>query len=208
MTVIQNNTDLIIAICAICALLTSVVSIIFTKRALNTQERHTKQALETQKQHNLKSVKPIGFITEGDHENDIYVRVANNGVGPLIIKEFKIIKKSQIIMEFKASNYPDLNKILPDNLKNVIWTNCVVDIIGRALKPGDQFYLLRKKISEEELQQGNNEQIKNDLRDFLRQLTLEMTYTDIYENPEEPLSKELKFFGRHFEGENVAKIQR
>ena len=39
----------------------------------------------SQKEHNKNSVRPILNITFGDYENDLYIRVDNNGVGPAIV---------------------------------------------------------------------------------------------------------------------------
>ena len=150
-------------IIAFCAILTSVVSIILTI-----------QTLKTQKQHNLKSVKPIGYIISGNYENDIYIAIGNNGIGPLIIKEFKVSNS-----RLSALNLID---IIPSNINdNVTWKDYTSNIVGRAIKSGDRIYLLRLSFDEIEMQQDKNIAIKKELREFLQDLILELTYTDIYE---------------------------
>ena len=79
MEVFQKLFDKPEVIIAFGALLTSISSIVLTIKALKVQ-----------KQHHLKSVKPIGYITVGDYEDDIYISIVNNGVGPLIIRELRV----------------------------------------------------------------------------------------------------------------------
>lgn len=180
MTVFQKLLDSPEVVIALCALLISMVSIFLTI-----------QTLKVQKQHNLKSVRPIGHITAGDYEDDIYISIVNNGIGPLIIKELKV-SNSQL----SSSSLID---IIPDNINNsVIWTDFASNFINRALKPGDRLYLVRLTFDETEKQQTNNKNIKETLRKFFQHLTLELSYTDIYEKKTYKVTRKLEWFGRHF----------
>jgi hypothetical protein len=67
------------AIMALCALVTSILSIYLTIRTLQIQKRH-----------NFQSVKPIAWVSVADFEDRISVTLQNNGVGPMIIKKVDI----------------------------------------------------------------------------------------------------------------------
>ena len=84
---LASNKDLVTAWTAIAALFVSLLSIILT--SLN---------LWMQRTHNRKAVLPIGHITVGDYENDIFVRLRNDGVGPLLIESATIfrVEKEQV----------------------------------------------------------------------------------------------------------------
>jgi hypothetical protein len=158
----------------------SIVSIILTIVTLKEQKRH-----------NLKSVKPIGRITAGDYENDIYVSILNNGIGPLIIKDF-LAKNNRI------SSKTGLIDIVPTDINNsVIWTDFASNFETRAIKAGERLYLLR--LTFEEQADQNQETIKTKLRNFLKDLTIELQYTDIYEKRTYKIVRELDWFGRHLE---------
>ena len=177
MTIFQKLLDNPEAIIALFAFLTSIVSIFLTIKTLNTQ-----------KQHNLKSIRPIGYITVVNYDNFISISITNNGTGPLLIKDFKVSNSQNTI----SSN--NLIDIIPSEInKKVKWSNFLTEIINRAIIPGYQLHLLRLKPDE----------INNDigtiraLRKFLQHLTLTLKYTDIYESEiYSPVIKELDKFGK------------
>lgn len=176
------NPEIVIAFCA---LLTSVISIILTILTLRLQ-----------KQHYMKSIKPIGRITAGDYEDDIYISIINNGVGPLIVKELKV-SNSQLT----ASSLID---IIPTSInESVVWTDFASNFVNRAIEPSGRIYLVRLTFDEVEKKQDNIKIIKKELRQFLRHLTLELIYTDIYEKKLYRISRSLEWFGRHFSSETT-----
>ena len=79
------NKDLITSWTAIFAVLASAVS--FTIAAIN---------MMMQRKHNRKSVLPIGHISVGDYENQIFVRLWNYGIGPMIIKRVVVVKEGDV----------------------------------------------------------------------------------------------------------------
>ena len=185
----SSETIMIEIMIAICALLTSIVSIFLTMRTL-----------EMQKKHNLKSVRPIGRITAGDYENDVYISIVNEGIGPLIIKNFKA-SNSQLT----SSSIID---IIPKNINDkVIWDDFASNFFNRAIKASGRLYLVRLKFDDTtEERQSANDKLRNDLRRFFQHLTLELEYTDIYEQDTYTVIRELSWFGRHFkDGKNVHK---
>jgi len=172
---ILQNPELIIALCA---LITSVVSIIVAVFTLRLRKKHY-----------LKSVKPIGDIVCGDYENDIYIAICNNGIGPLLIKRL-IVSSSECFDE-------NIVAIIPENIKQALtphWTDFFYGVKNRAILPKERIYLFRLSFNEK------SEIIKHqthiaDFRKFLAGLTIELTYTDIYEKQTYRIEKkELSMF--------------
>lgn len=169
-----------------CALFISVVSIILTMLTLNMQKKH-----------NSKSVRPIARITVGDYEDDIYVSVINNGVGPLVIKRFNAEHKFRGSASTSSSTLID---IIPKELNDkVIWTDFASNFDNRALKAGERLYLLRQKFDDNDANKDENMRIRTDLRQFLQHVTIELRYTDIYEKLDGNETRKLDWFGRHFD---------
>jgi hypothetical protein len=172
----------------IIALSVSIASIVFTYIQLRIQRTHNK-----------KTVKPIGRIIIGDYENQIFVKLENSGVGPLIIKE--ILTKNK-----KIQTTNSFISILPDDLKRrITWTNFTGDYQGRTIIPGQSLELVVWTINQSyEKTASGDERIfkdRNDLRKALKDICVSVNYTDIYENEEftHELNNE-KFnacYGRH-----------
>lgn len=120
------NTALITAWTAVAALFVSLLSIVLT--SLN---------LWMQRTHNRKTVLPIGHITVGDYEDDIFVRLRNDGVGPLIVEKV-------IVFQINKENDPKTAIIdfMPELPGGYAWATFVRDISGRALSPDGQITLL------------------------------------------------------------------
>ncbi len=174
---ILDNSEVVIAFFA---LVVSCVSIFLTLISLKVQ-----------RQHNLKSIRPIGRLTAGDYEDDIYISIVNEGIGPLIIKELKV--KSDRISAFS------LIDIVPDHINSVvIWTDFAANFVGRAIMSGDRLYLLRKTFDDTDKLKEENEKTREILRKFFQHLTLELTYVDIY-NAQYKVERKFDWFGRHFE---------
>lgn len=171
-----DNPDSIIALCA---LLTSVVSIFFTYRGLRLQ-----------KVHNLKSVRPIGVIIAGDYEDDIYVRIDNNGIGPLLVTEIKVSSPHR-----KSMNIIDL---VPQSLnEKVMWADFVAETQHRVIMPGKDLYLIRLTFDEVVALPDNQHEIKKEIRNFLQDLTVDLSYTDVYERTLFKTIRKLDWFARH-----------
>jgi len=179
------------AIIALCAVLISIFSIYLTIKTLKTL-----------KQHDLKSVKPIGYISVGDYENNIYVGIDNNGIGPLLIKEFEVTNSDRSL-----SSKKNLFEIIPESIKNsVTWRDFIGQkVADRTIKPGDRLYFLQLVFDKIEMHHENNKKIKKELREFLQNLTVKVTYTDIYEKKKYIEIRELDWFRRNDYSHNKSK---
>jgi hypothetical protein len=70
-----NWFEILLSLCTLVLSLCAVIISILTARS--------------QKTHNKNSVRPLLGIVVGDYEDDLYVRIDNNGVGPAIITNIK-----------------------------------------------------------------------------------------------------------------------
>jgi hypothetical protein len=163
------------------AFITSLVSIYYT---------HT--GLQIQREHNIKSILPIGDISLGDYENNIFVRIDNNGIGPMIIKELKVFN-----LEVSGYNIIDL---IPEEInQNITWTDFVSKVKNTAINPGNPLYLIHKEFTDNLIQNDVLLDIENrkELRECLSTFTVELTYTDVYSKNNYVITRNLDWFGRH-----------
>lgn len=176
-----NWFDAAIAISSIVLSLVAIIISIITFRS--------------QKEHNKNSVRPILNIVFGDYEDDIYVRVDNNGVGPAIIKKIecsycaevnKVAEKSlvDLISHWKSSQKNE--EYLSETLD--CFTDFVEDIANRTIAPGHQIVLLQLA------DPAHGQRIE--LRRFLREVNVKISYTDIYNSKPWECSRAGDFFGR------------
>ena len=170
------NTNIIISICA---LVVSLAAIILTL-----------VQIKIQREHNFKSIKPIGQINVADYEADVHVAISNAGIGPLIIKSVRVFNTQR-----QSTN---LLNILPDDLVNtMIWTDFVVELEGRAVNVGESVYLIRAMFDDDENLTRDLIDFRTRLRTCLGQITIELTYTDVYEKNTYNCSRQLSWFARH-----------
>ncbi|QKO20655.1 hypothetical protein [Rhodoferax sp. BAB1] len=150
--------------------------------------RVSSKTLEHQQAHNVLSVRPIGSIVVGDYENQLFVKVVNNGVGPLLVTSIRV------------SDGPEPGKALIDQMPElppeVYWTNFVEDTSGRTILPGGELMLL-------DLEVGSSKSIgqfsiaRDQVREALGKLSVEVTYSDVYNSKIDPVARDLKWFHRH-----------
>lgn len=149
----------------------------------------------SQKEHNKNSVRPILNITFGDYENDLYIRVDNNGVGPAIVAgvtctccQFSEPKSADSLiglMPYQAV-MPGIHGDISVDMTS--FTDFVENIAGRTIAPGDGITLLRIK--------GPTRLQLWAFRNFLRDCCVEVQYTDIYDSKPWTCKRSLEFFGR------------
>ncbi len=146
-------------------------------------------SLMGQKKHNVNSVKPIIDILLGDYENDIYVKIMNNGVGPAIID--KLICEYEGTMELSERQTFALIELLKDSkaTSSVIETyeSFVEDISGRTIPPRDEIVLVRFTNGSD----SNN----TALRLLLKDVTISVHYRDVYDNGFDK-NRKLDYFNR------------
>jgi len=165
---------------AVLALVTSIVSILYTAKSLKIQ-----------REHNFKSVKPIAHIDLGDYETDIYIKITNNGIGPLIIKNVQITNGT-----ISSENLID---ILPENIRlNTLWNTFSAKIITQSIRVDNHLFLLQKKFPNDNSISPEQESLRTELREALKHIIIKIEYTDIYEVNKYITTKDLAWFGRRF----------
>ena len=173
---LQNNSENIIALTALCAVFISFISISLTAITIWLQRRH-----------NFKSVMPIADIHLPDYENRISVEVENTGIGPLIINE---------VIVFNKDNGEKKNSViewLPDLPLDYSWDTFTLYFQGRVISPNQKIVFV--KLSGD-LEDHTFIYSRNLVRSALSKLILIIKYSDIYGRKMKPSIRPLDWFGR------------
>lgn len=163
------NSNTLMAITSVCAVLISIISMFFTIIFSLFQIKHNKN-----------SVKPISAIKFGDYENELTIKIENVGTGPLTIKKLLFKNDSQESSTL-ISMMPPINQL---------WTTFTESVDGWTIPVGSHLILLQLH--------PENEEIKSLIRKELSKITVTLEYADIY-NTHFQDKRSLNFFGRHFE---------
>ena len=140
--------------------------------------------LRLQRIHNEKSLKPLPQIDLLDKDGLLYVRVQNNGVGPMIITALKFIKdqqqysRIQECISFDPKWYDHID--VDANNQKVVFPGAYLEIFAKqfnAIKPEPESELLRQQLSA---------------------ITVVAEGRDIYDN-KVSVEKSLRWFGRYVE---------
>jgi hypothetical protein len=141
--------------------------------------------IESDKELARDAVRPLAYIMVGDYENQVFVKVVNNGTGPMIIKSIMVNDKPQPLIDAM----PDL----PDGIQ---WANFVEDTGNRSVSAGGELVLI-------ELSSPSNEDVSPEFanaRDLVRRalgdLTVCVRYTDIYDKNQPAAERWLNWFHR------------
>jgi hypothetical protein len=164
------------AILAAFAVIISVISLVVAISSLWMQHKH-----------NRLSVRPIANFDLGDYENHIYVKLQNNGFGPLIVNAIRVVG---------ASN-PDeaLIKSMPVLSPKVLWANFLMESRGRSIQPGTELMLLELSL-QDDFEQKQFALSRESVRQALGGLKLEAHYTDIYGTRLPVVTRDLSWFHR------------
>lgn len=165
-------TEVVLAITAIMAIVISTISFL-----LNIK-------------HNKNSVRPICSIYETNYENFISVSIANDGTGPLIIKNIKCFLKKKTDGDETIKHSSSLFGLLPQEMKELTFHRIFVDTKKLVIPANRQKHLL--------CIMPEDEKIRTKLRDCLKNITISVEYTDIYGSMFKPAEKKLIFFETNF----------
>lgn len=125
-------------------------------------------SLYIQRSHNKKSVLPLGFISLANYENLLRIKIINNGVGPLILKEIRTYKNNE---EYK--NYP----IEWFERDNITWSTFRKSLEGYSIAANGEIVLLEFKV---DLSDKNSIETRDKIRERLKDLTISIEYYDVY----------------------------
>lgn len=167
-----NNTDLCMAIMAICSFVVSVVALFIAIYTVHIQRKQ-----------NILAVKPVLDVFTMNYRNEIGVEIINNGLGPLFVK--KVIVKNK-----KGEEANSIIDLVPCDIS---WKNFIQTDYNFSLRAGDKLPLIT--LCSEKVEQRNR------ARKALDALTIKFIYADAYENEDlyelsledcYPLEKEVK----------------
>jgi hypothetical protein len=174
-----EHPDLANALATIFAALTALIALVVSVWALWIQRSHNKV-----------SVRPIPEITVADFEDSLWVKLSNNGVGPLIVKSVHVRSGQE-----ERGSIIEWMPTLPNSRH---WTNFAVVKTGRTLRAEGVLPLL-------ELIQESGEVGFGHCRDMVRaalcQLTVVVEFTDVYGSKFPACTKSLEWFGRNLRKE-------
>lgn len=140
--------------------------------------------------HDQLSVKPIPRIALDDFEDEINIYIRNDGTGPLIIKELEVYDSNS------GNPSKDLYSICPDMPNGLDFSDYTGDFKNRAVSVGGKLNIIKIEFDEEDKEEAN---YRDELREFLKDVSFKLYYTDIYGNGlGSPYSRSCdEWFGRH-----------
>ena len=180
------NHDLVTAITAVAALLVSAVSIILAVFNMTTQRTH-----------NRKSLMPIAHIRLGDYENRIFVRLHNDGVGPMLIDSIAVTKRAA-----KGKREASLMEFMPELPTGILWSTFVADLAGWALAADKDITLL---LLEGDPADRTFVEARQSVRGALADLKIEIKYRDIYGRKMPPARRDLNWFAGNVDVNGVVR---
>jgi len=167
--------------------LTVVVYIAIAVYRLETnRERETSAAL----------ARPLAHLSSGDYENDIFVKISNLGMGPMVNIKCQCYPANQ-----KDLLTSDLVDLMPD-LDGYKWTTFTIGGPPFVIRPGDETFLIRLEGNETD----NNFQFLRDIvRTRLKDIIILIDYEDMFENKMKTTGGILTWFGRHDQHNAISK---
>lgn len=174
-TALAALSGTVIAFLAFCI---SVISVFFTWRSVKNQQKH-----------NALSVRPLPYITVGDYEDAIFVKIRNNGTGPLIIKSLKVLGTREPVQK--------LIDAMPALIGGVRWAHFSGLLEGRSIPVAGELKLIELKGDSTEDAFAKSRTV---VREALGKLSLELEYTDVYDNCFPATKRDLTWFHRTIVG--------
>jgi hypothetical protein len=163
------------SVIALAALLVSAVSLWVGRQALALQHKH-----------NVLSVKPLPIVSVADYEDQLTVRIHNNGTGPAIIKS--------VAVKDASKTEDSLIKWMPPLPDGMYWDTFTGPLNERIIASGREITLLQFS---GDTTDATFRETRDKCRNVLSNLTVVVEYADIYESKFPPQQKSLSWFGRH-----------
>ena len=172
LTYLTENPDSANAVIALVAVLVATLSIIVSWRALRHQVRHNKL-----------SARPIPFLSLSNFQNQLRVRIVNDGIGPLIVKRVTISDGSR--------SEADVIAWMPRPPAGIAWSTYTRRLEDRSILPGTHLTLLQL---DGDLSDAAFVDFRDECRRVLQTLEGVIEYTDIYGDAFPPYARKLDWF--------------
>lgn len=134
-------------------------------------------ALWAQRKHNRLSVRPLAAVTCNDLEDKIIVTLANNGTGPLIVSKLRVVRNGVVLGDALYRQIPDWMKFR--------WYVGPID--GRSIAVGKGIDLI--------IYDDPSVAFRDQVRNALADLVVQVHYTDIYNNEQPVHERPLTWLG-------------
>jgi hypothetical protein len=170
-------------------------TMIYIARVANRLET---QAQLTDSRREMENARPEAEISASDFENMIKVVVKNVGLGPLAVDEFKAMTVNE-----PESTVEELVKLMPDLPPSLYWRYFNINGLPRFIHPRDQVVLLHL---EGRIDDPVFCEFRDSVRNTLKDIYVEIRYSDAYGNPRGTKSRVLSVFGRHDHFTSTKKI--
>lgn len=132
--------------------------------------------------YNEKSLKPLAQIVLGDHEGEIFVRVKNNGLGPLMVQKITFTKDGK--------HFGNIEECLDLNPKTYMHI-AEIESSKKIILPGAFLEIFHKQFADMAA-----ESEMDLVRHKLAQITLKVIGQDIYDN-KMTIERDFQWFERH-----------
>lgn len=133
-----------------------------------------------QRTHNEKSLKPLGQIDLEDRQGHIYVRVTNNGLGPMIV--------DQLIFQKAGKTYTIIEDCL--ELDSRSYTRVSVnESVRKVILPNGHLVIFETRLE-------RSEEDAHRVRHQLSPIGLKVAFRDIYDN-RAVIERDFGWFSRH-----------
>jgi hypothetical protein len=142
--------------------------------------------VKLQRQNNLMSVRPLPYISCADYEDLLWVKMRNDGVGPLLVRNILFTK------EEGPGEFANLVQYLPPLPDGLHWSKLSKDYV-RTVPVGSDLPLIEVSIDP-----ANPAHVKfrEACRKSLSQIEIAVDYTDMHGSSFEPVSRDLDWFGQ------------
>jgi len=149
---------------------------------------HANRSLGIQREHNYKSVTPILRIWAPDHNEEVSVKLFNDGLGPLIITSLTVSNGTETNSDFISW--------MPRHPKGITyWTTFIGEFGGEvSILPGSFLPLLL--LENEDENDPDFVLFRREVRKHLSKLIITVEGKDIYDRPIMGKTHSLKWFGR------------
>jgi hypothetical protein len=174
-----SSTDLNLIV-AFSAMVISIAAILLTVITIRIQ-----------REHNTLSTRPICFIDLFDYGNHTSVELYNGGIGPMIINEIKVSRG----VDYKEN----IIEWMPKIDEGLRWKNYNSDMKLSVIAAATSLTMIAFDAEEE-----NNEAVsfRNKIRKIMSELTVEVTYSNIYDKQLPVVIRRLDIFGRRTSWDN------
>lgn len=140
--------------------------------------------VKLQRQNNLLSVRPLPYISCADYEDLLWVKVRNDGVGPLLVTKVEFRKNGAI------GEHENLVSYLPILPKGLFWSRLSKDYV-RTVPVGADLPLVELSIDPDKPVQAK---FRDDCRKALSQIEVIVEYTDMHGTQFPPATRNLDWF--------------